>query len=146
MAGIAGPERSNIFLVRCNFEPSTPLREVAELISTPERSFRIATDELLGSMGELIARIEHGDGPEAALRELWATLLGLTTMVARDPGIRMAAEDLHAAATALVSDRSLELTGVDVRRRRLLKEAHARLRDRLATAKPNAQPRLSNLN
>ena len=71
MARIAGPERSNVVLVRCNFEPSTPLREVAELISTPERSFRIATDELLGSMGELIARIEHGDGPEAALRELW---------------------------------------------------------------------------
>ena len=122
------------------------MREVAELISTPERSFRIATDGLLGSMGELIARIEHGDGPEAALRELWATLLGLTTMVARDPGIRMAADDLHAAAMALVSDRSFELAGVDVRRRRLLKEAHARLRDRLATAKPNAQPRLSNLN
>ena len=38
MAQIAGPERSNVFLVRCNFEPSTPLGEVAELISTPERS------------------------------------------------------------------------------------------------------------
>ena len=89
MTQIAGPERSNVFLVRCNFEPSTPLREVAELIGTPERSFKIATDELLGSMGELIARIEQGDGAAAALRELWATLLGLTAMVARDPGIRM---------------------------------------------------------
>jgi len=121
------------------------LREVAELSSTPERSFRIATDELLGSMGELIARIEHGDGPEAALRELWATLLGLTTMVARDPGIRLAADDLYAAATALVLDRSLELARADVRCRRLLKEAHARLRDRLATAKPSNQSGLSDL-
>ena len=80
MAGIAGPERSNIFLVRCNFEPSTPLREVAELISTPERSLRIATDELLGSMGELIARIEHGDGPEAALPLVLAASALATTL------------------------------------------------------------------
>ena len=143
MAQTAAPERSNFFLVRCNFEPSTRLREVAELISTPERSLRIAIDELLGIMAEAIARIEHGDGPEAALREMWATLLELEGLVVRDPGIRMAADDLYAAATALVSDKSV---GPAMRRWRLLKEAHARLRDRLATAQPSEKARRSGFN
>src|SRR5215217_7688126 len=106
MAQTAEPARSNPFLVRCNLEPSTPLHEVAEpAVLTPERSFRLVTDELLGIMGQAILRIKHGDGADAALRELWAVLLELEAMVMRDPGISIAAEDLYAAAAALVSDR-----------------------------------------
>src|SRR5690242_685880 len=53
MAQTAAPERSNFFLSRCNLKPSTRLHEVAEpSASTRELSFRIATDEVLGLMGE----------------------------------------------------------------------------------------------
>ena len=138
MARTAAPERTNPFLTRCNLQPSTPLHEVADpAVSRPELAFRIAADELLGTVAEAIARIERGDGAEAALRELWAALLELKAMVARDPGIRMAADDLYAAATALVSDKSVGSAVGDVRRWRLLREADARLRARLFSARPS---------
>src|SRR3954453_20993504 len=73
----------------------------------------------------------------SALRELWAALLDVKAKVARDPGIRMAAVDLHEAAAALVASRSAGPDGVDVRRWRLLTEADARLRTRLASAQPS---------
>ena len=136
MVRTAIPERSTAFLVRCNLELSTRLLEVADLISRPQHSFRIEIDELLGSTSDAIARIEHGDDLEGALEELWATLSRLEAVVVRDPGIIMARDDLYAAATALVSEESAE-PAKDVRRWRLLREAHARLRDRLGTAQPN---------
>src|SRR4051812_27033165 len=76
MARTAAPERPNPFLTRCNLEPSTRLHEVVEpAVSRPELAFRIAVGELLGNVAEAIARIERGDGADAALRELWAALL-----------------------------------------------------------------------
>src|SRR3954471_11486505 len=142
MARTAAPERSNPFLTRCNLQPSTPLHEVADpAVSRPELAFRIAADDLLGTVAEAIARIEHGDGADAPLRELWAALLELKALVARDPGIRMAADDLYAAATALVSDKSSGPAVGDVRRWRLLREADARLRARLSSARPSEKAR-----
>ena len=63
MARTAAPERTNPFLTRCNLQPSTPLHEVADpAVSKPELAFRIAADDLLGTVAEAIARIEHGAG------------------------------------------------------------------------------------
>ena len=147
MARTAAPERSNPFLTRCNLQPSTPLHEVADpAVSRPELSVKIATEELLGSVAEAIARIERGDGAEAALRELWVALRELTAMVVRDPGIRMAADDLYAAATALVAGEHAGSEMGDVRCWRLLREADARLRDRLASAQPSDKARHLDLN
>ena len=147
MAQTAAPERPNPFLNRCNLEPSTRLHEVVEpAVSRPELSFRVTIDELLGLIGETVTRIGHGDGPDAALRELWAVLLELEAVVARDPGISLATEDLYAAAAALVAGQSTESEWADVRRWRLLKEADARLRDRLALAQPSKKAQLLGLN
>jgi hypothetical protein len=138
MARTAAPERTNPFLTRCNLQPSTPLHEVADpAVSKPELAFRIAADDLLGTVADAIARIERRDGADAALRELWAALLKLKAMVARDPGIRMAADDLYAAATALVAGERGGSEMGDVRRWRLLREADVRLRARLSSARPS---------
>ena len=64
---------------------------------------------------------------EAALRELWASLLEIRTLRASDPGIRMAAQDLSEAAAALVIQSRPGTTVVDLRRWRLLKQAGLRL-------------------
>src|SRR3954469_17345469 len=57
------------------------LYDVADpAISRPELVFRIATDELLGTVAEAMVRIECGHGAEAALRQLWAALLELKVM------------------------------------------------------------------
>ncbi len=147
MARTAVPERSNLFLVRCNYEPPARTREPVEpAIGRPERSFEAATHELLGLIEQAIARIKQGEGAEAALRELWATLQGVEAIVARDPGIKMAVDDLYEAAAALVAAQSAGPDGVDVRRWRLLKGADARLRDRLASAQPSEKARLLGLN
>ena len=146
MARTAAPERTNPFLTRCNLQPSTPLHEVADpAVSKPELAFRIAADERLGTVADAIARIEHGDGADVPLRELWAALLEIKAMVARDPGIRMAADDLYAAAMALVSDKSVGSAVQDVRRWRLLREADARLRARLSSARPSEKSHPSGL-
>ena len=146
MARTAAPERTNPFLTRCNLQPSTPLHDVADpAVSRPELAFRIATDELLGAVAEAMARIERGHGAEAALRQLWAALLELKVMVARDPGIRMAADDVYAAATAVVAVTSAGSEWGGVRPQRLLREADVRLRERLASARPSEQARLSGL-
>ena len=138
MAGTAAPERPNPFLTRCNLEPSTPLHEVIEpTVSKPELAFKVALDELLGLVGQAVNRIRCRDGAEAALRELCTALLELTATVARDPGIRMAADDLFEAASALVAAKSGGPERVDVRRWRLLNEAEARLRTRLGSARPS---------
>jgi len=104
------------------------------------------SDELLDLIGQAVTRIGRGDGAEAALREMWAALLELQAMVARDPGIRMAADDLYEAASALVGAQSAGPNGVGVRHWRLLKEAEVRLRDRLASARPGEKVRLLGLN
>src|SRR3954452_9044305 len=146
MAQTAEPARPNFF-VRCNLEHSTRLEEVAEPAAlTPERSLRLVTDELLGILGQAILRIKHGDRADAALRELWAVLLELKVVVARDPGIRMAAEDLYEAAAAIVAGQNTGSERADVRCWRLLRDADARLRDRLASARPSGKAQPVDLN
>ena len=139
MARTTVPEQSHSF-VRSNSERGARKHDAA--VSRPERSFEAATHELLGLIEQAVARIEQGAGAEAALRDISATLLGLKAMVVHDPGIKMAADDLYDSAAALVAARSVGPAGVDVRRWRLLKEADARLRDRLASAQPSEKARL----
>jgi hypothetical protein len=147
MARTAAPERPNPFLSRCNLEPSTRLNEMVEpAVSRPELAFKIAMDELLDLISHTVIRIRGRDGAEAALRELWAALLEVKAKVARDPGIRMAADDLYEAAAALVAARSVGPYRVDVRRWRRLKEAGLRLRTRLASAQPSDKAQLLGLN
>ena len=126
MARIA-PEKSNFF-VRCNYDVVRP-GEGAE--GRHDQTINGAAKSLLALVAEAIVRIEQGDRGEAALRELWASLVEIKALRARDPGIRMAAQDVYEAAAAAVVDTRTGAVVVDIRRWRLLREAHLRLRRRL---------------
>ena len=128
MARIA-PEKSNFF-VRCNYDVGAQ-GESHRAIVRQEQALKGAAHDLLALVEQAIGRIEQRDQAEAALRALWASLLEIRALRARDPGIRMAAQDLYEAAAALVLDERAGLGVVDIRRWRLLKEADRRLRRRL---------------
>jgi hypothetical protein len=122
------------------------LHEVAEpAVTKPELAFRIAIDDLIGLTEQAVAGIKQGEGAKAALRELWAALSGVQAVVARDPGIRMAADDLYEAAAAMVEAQSAG-SEVGVRHWRLLREAEVRLRDRIASARPREKTPLAGWN
>jgi hypothetical protein len=127
MARIA-PERSNFF-VRSNYRigvDSKPEQSVAE-----EQS--LAARALFDLVEQAIRGIEQGAQVEAALRQLWASLVEFRYLRADDPGIRMAAQDLYqAAALITVHKRAGATAAVDIRLWRLLKQAEGRLRARLA--------------
>jgi len=146
MARTAVPEQFHSFVQSTAERGARKHDATAPAVSRPERSFEAATHELLGLIEQAVARIEQGAGAEAALRDISATLLGLKAMIVHDPGIKMAADDLYESAAALVAARSVGPAGVDVRRWRLLKEADARLRIRLASAQPSEKARLLGLN
>ena len=126
MALIA-PEKSNFF-VRCNYDVGKP-GEGAQ--GRQDQAIKGAAKSLLALVAQAIVRIEQGDRGEAALRELWASLVEIKALRARDPGIRMAAQDVYEAAAAVVVDTRTGAVVVDIRRWRLLREAHLRLRRRL---------------
>ena len=126
MARIA-PEKSNFF-VRCNYDVGKP-GEGAE--GRQDQAIKGAAKGLLALVAQAIVRIEQGDRGKAALRELWASLVEIKALRARDPGIRMAAQDVYEAAAAVVVDTRTGAVVVDIRRWRLLREAHLRLRRRL---------------
>ena len=126
MAGIA-PEKSNFF-VRCNYDVGKP-GEGAQ--GRQDQAIKGAAKSLLALVAQAIVRIEEGDRGEAALRELWASLVEIKALRARDPGIRMAAQDVYEAAAVVVVDTRTGAVVVDIRRWRLLREAHLRLRRRL---------------
>jgi hypothetical protein len=127
MARIA-PEKSNFF-VRSNYPvgvESKPERKAVE-----KQSLAAATNAVFDLAGQAIRAIEEGAQAEAALRQLWASLLELKHLRASDPGIRMAAQDLYEAAAAIVVHKRAGAAFVDLRLWRLLKQAEARLRARL---------------
>jgi hypothetical protein len=144
MAQTAASDRINRSFLRCNFVPTTrPPDGAKPAAKSPARSFETAKSELLDLINHAIGRIEQGAEAKAALRELWAVLLEIKAIVARDPGMRMAADDLLAAATMLATGESTDPGLVDVRRWRLLKDAETRLRTRLSSAEPSDEARLS---
>jgi hypothetical protein len=101
--------------------------------------FEKATRERLGFLEGAVARMERGDGAEAALREIGTFLLDLLTLVERDPGLELAADDLYEAAAILASGPDPAIA--DARRWRLLKDAARRLRERLDAAHPGERAR-----
>jgi hypothetical protein len=123
------PEKSNFFM-RCNYDGGAP-GQAHKAPGRQEQVLKGAAKGLLPLVEQAIARIEQEDDAEAALRELWASLLEIKALRAHDPGIRMAAQDLYEAAAALVMDKPARAVVVDIRRWRLLKEADCRLRCRL---------------
>ena len=126
MARIA-PERTNFF-VRSNYQVGVelkPERSVAEKQSLAARAlFDLAEQAIRG--------IEEGVQTEAALRQLWASLVELRDLRADDPGIRMAAQDLYEAAALITVHQRAGAAVIDIRLWRLLKQAEERLRARLA--------------
>jgi hypothetical protein len=127
MARIA-PEKSNFF-ARTNYPvgvKSKPERKAVE-----KQSLAAATHAVFDLAGQAIRAIEEGAQADAALRQLWASLLEIKHLRASDPGIRMAAQDLYEAAAAIVVHKRAGAAFVDLRLWRLLKQAEARLRARL---------------
>ena len=108
-------------------------------------SFRSAAEDALGFIEIAVERIVRSESADSALRELEAFLIEILGLVERDPGLELAAEDLHRAATMILGDRCAGAETVDVRRRRLLLDAARRFRACLDAACPSrgARPRLS---
>jgi hypothetical protein len=128
MARIA-PEKSNFF-VRSNYPLGVESKLERSVVE--KHSLEAATHSSLSLIEQAIARVEQGTEAEAALRELWAHLVGLRHLRASNPGTRMAAQDLYDAAAAITLHRRAGAGVVDLRLWRLLKHAETRLRARLA--------------
>jgi hypothetical protein len=99
--------------------------------------FEAAMRERLGFLEGAVARMEQGGGADAALREIGTFLLDLLTLVERDPGLELAADDLYEAAAILAAGPSI----ADARRWRLLRDAARRFRERLDAAHPGERAR-----
>jgi hypothetical protein len=107
----------------------------------PGSAFEATKQERLGFVERAIARIAQGDGgADAALREIGAFLLDLLTLVERDPGLELAADDLYDAAVMLARE-SRDSAVADARRWRLIKDAARRFRERLDAAPPGDRAR-----
>ena len=129
MARTAGPDTSTLFAGRDLVPPAVgPTASSEAAASRPKRCFVGTTRELLRGVEHTVARIEHQGEGEPALRALSAALLELETLVVRDPGIKLAADDLFGAAVALVAGRRVGSGVVEIRRWRLLRDATVRLR------------------
>ena len=86
----------------------------------------------------VVFRIEQGS-TEVDLHDLQTLLVDVTGGDRRDPGIEMAADDLFAAAAAVVTDRNSNSQPM-ARKLRLLRDAGFRLQHRLAgAAEPTGQ-------
>jgi len=93
-------------------------------------------DEVLGLVEPAVAGIEQGQGATELLEMeqlLRRALVDLLRLIRRDPGIEAAAWDLYDAAAALVRDHGAGEMPM-ARKRRLLKDAHGRFRERLSSA------------
>jgi hypothetical protein len=109
--------------------------------ASPADPFEAMKQERLGFVERSVARIAQGDVADAALREIGAFLLDLLTLVERDPGLELAADDLYDAAAMLASGESRDSAIADARRWRLLKDAARRFRERLDAAHPSDRAR-----
>ncbi len=97
-----------------------------------------AVDEKLAVVATVLRTIEQG-GQTADLHDLATHLVRALRLFERNPGIEAAADDLYAAAAALVRE-NRKLSQATARGRRLLKDAHARFRNRLGAAADRVGP------
>jgi hypothetical protein len=106
-----------------------------------QMTFKILTDavdEKLAVVATILRTIEQG-GQTADLRNLATHLVRALRLFDRNPGIEAAADDLYAAAAALVGENT-KLSQSTARGRRLLKEAHMRFCSRLEAAADRVGP------
>jgi hypothetical protein len=97
-----------------------------------------AVNEKLASIAPVVSRIGQG-GHGVDLRELAAHLVQAVRLFERNPGVEAAADDLYAAAAALVVENAT-LPQPTARGRRLLKDAHGRFRSRLEVVADRVGP------
>jgi hypothetical protein len=97
-----------------------------------------AVDETLALIARIAKKIEQ-DGQSADLRDLGAHLVRALRLFERNPGIAAAADDLYAAAEALVGENT-KLSQPSARGLRLLKDAHLRFCCRLEAAADRVGP------
>jgi hypothetical protein len=90
--------------------------------------------ELTALVSRILSAIESGGG-EMNLRDLQRRLVDLIVSIKPNPGVTAAAEDLFAAAAAMVKDASLH-SQPEARKRRLLRDARRRFDDRVVWAEP----------
>jgi hypothetical protein len=103
--------------------------------------FRILTDavnEKLALIASVLGRIEQG-GQIGDLRDLASHLVRALCLIERNSGIKAAADDLYAAAAALVGENT-RLAQPTARGQRLLKDAHMCFRIRLEAAAHRVGP------
>jgi hypothetical protein len=97
-----------------------------------------AVDERLALIAPILSKIEQG-GQTADLRDLGSHLVRALRLFDRNPGIEAAADDLYAAAAALVRENT-KLSQPAARGRRLLKDAQLRFCSRLEAAADRVGP------
>src|SRR4051794_22322772 len=106
---------------------------VAELfLKGKQIMFKILTDavdEKLALIAPVVRKIEQS-GQSADLRDLASHLVRALRLFERNPGIEAAADDLYAAAAALIRENTTRLQPT-TRGRRLLNDANLRFRKRL---------------
>ena len=83
--------------------------------------------------GHAMARVSVDDSALRGALIVAGTPESVQAPQTRDPGVRMAAQDVYEAAAALVIDKRAGAVVTDTRRWRLLKQADWRLRGRLAS-------------
>jgi hypothetical protein len=88
--------------------------------------------DLTAVVSRILSAIEGGGG-EMNLRDLQRRLVDLVVSIKPNPGVTAAAEDLFAAAAAMVKDGVLH-SQPEARKRRLLRDARRRFEERVVVA------------
>ena len=97
-----------------------------------------AVDEKLSLIAPVLREIEQG-GQGVDLPNLRSHLVRALRLFERNPGMEAAADDLYAAAVALVRE-NMSFSQPSARGRRLLKESHLRFCSRLEAAADRFRP------
>jgi hypothetical protein len=96
-------------------------------------------DDRLGAIELAVSAITN-ETSEAELQKLRVLIVDAMSCLGRDPGVEAAADDLYAAANALVADSSIGSQPL-ARKLRLLKDAGMRFRIRLLGAAERRAPK-----
>ncbi|MBM6593235.1 hypothetical protein [Microvirga pudoricolor] len=96
-----------------------------------------AIAEAVGAIDAALLRLDEGTDAVTGLNDVRSHILSVLWLVERNPGIEAAADDLYQAAAAFVRAKADPSTGN--RHKRILNDAMARFRERLAMAVPSVQ-------